>query len=121
MKKLAVARKSLDAVYAQEQILAARAKLMMLGPSGLYLFGSAADGKLTDQSDLDFLLVFKDALALKAAQSKIKTLFPICEMSIDLVWITEEEFERKKRLGGVAMEAFEYGKRLDGESNGSAI
>lgn len=112
MKKLALARKPIDSNFAEAQIAEAGRRLKKLEPVYLYLFGSAVDGKLNDQSDLDFLLVFSNVQSLKAAQSKVKEFFPLCNMSVDLVWVTEEEFERKKSLGGICMEAYEFGVQL---------
>ena len=78
----------------------------------IYLFGSAAAGKMTDQSDIDLLVVTSDVAAIKPAQKNLRNVQRLTDFIVDLVWVDEAQFERKKSLGGVCMVAAEDGRCL---------
>ena len=112
MKKLAVTKQAIPREIIEKELQQVAQVLIKLTPMYLYLFGSAATKKLTDQSDMDFLLVFKDKETLRMAQKALGPQYPLSEISVDLVWMTRDEFQQKKNLGGVAFEAFNSGELL---------
>lgn len=83
----------------QEQIAQIAEKIKStFKPNKIYLFGSYAFGKATNQSDLDLLVVDdshrdKKALALEIS----KTLFPR-DFGLDLVVTSSEELKKKSQL-----------------------
>jgi len=82
-------------------------------PQELYLFGSASEGKMTDHSDYDLLVVMKDVLDCKKgmkAYRRIRSLLP--RRPIDVVWMHRTEFDLKKEEGGIAFIAFSEGRKL---------
>ena len=82
-------------------------------PLNIYLFGSVAEGKATDQSDFDFLIVVASDQAIKEAKNNLRPFRPLSSTPIDLIWMTEQEFNRKSLVGGIAMIAREDGISLD--------
>ncbi|MBI4405466.1 MAG: nucleotidyltransferase domain-containing protein [Deltaproteobacteria bacterium] len=106
-------RRKLDPTWVRQQIGKLSSLLISnASPEGLYLFGSAAEGKMTDQSDLDFLVVMESEDSIKKAQKKLRPFYPLSEYPVDLVWVTKDTFNNKKQLGGVCMVAFKEGKCL---------
>ena len=82
-------------------------------PHSLFLFGSAAENKMTDQSDFDLLVVCtSEAEVLRARRqfSKIRSSLPA--RAFDVVWMLKSEFDRKSQIGGVAFIALNDGRRL---------
>lgn len=77
----------------------------------VYLFGSAASGRFTEDSDLDLLLVYPDGTDLAASQ---KTLYSKrwTDIAVDFICVTQEQFDKKKNLGGICFESFHYGMKL---------
>ncbi|NBX77394.1 MAG: nucleotidyltransferase domain-containing protein, partial [Proteobacteria bacterium] len=43
------------------------------------LFGSAAENKMTDQSDFDFLVIHSTEDAIKSAQKSLRPHYPLSE------------------------------------------
>jgi len=87
--------------------------LKNISPLEMYLFGSASEGKMTDQSDYDLLIVVTDQIEQRLGMKKyseIRSQLP--RRPIDTIWMTKSEFDEKKREGGVAFIAFNEGKRL---------
>lgn len=82
-------------------------------PIHIILFGSAADGRFREGSDLDILLVFADIAALRDGRQKIRKLGPLCtHCPVDLVFMTLEHFHRLKDIGGIAYIAHHEGISL---------
>lgn len=82
-------------------------------PKEMILFGSAADGTFKLGSDLDILLVFSDLIELRLARSQIRQLGLLHKtIPIDLVFMSNENFSKKKLLGGVAFIAHHEGVQL---------
>lgn len=115
---LGIQRKLLSEKYVEAQVQAILSGILSIcQPVKVYLFGSAAEGRFTDQSDLDFLIVIDEekyiALEeLKRIKKKWAHLQPIISHPVDVLWYTKELFEAKKSIGGVAMIAFEEGKLI---------
>jgi len=84
-----------------------------IAPLELYLFGSVAEGKMTDQSDYDLLIVMKDHDSCKLGMKQyiqIRSRLP--RRPIDVLWMSQAEFDEKKVEGGVAFIAFQDGQKL---------
>ena len=114
MNPLKLTRKLLPAALIEAEIEQIRTVVLEnINPINLYLFGSSAENKMTDQSDFDLLFVLSSVEEIKIAQiqwRKIRPLLP--KRAFDVVWLTQSGFERKKREGGVAMIAYEDGRKL---------
>ena len=79
----------------------------------IYLFGSAADGTFHDHSDLDFLIVFANEEVLRAGRKAIHLIPRIAEgWAVDYVFVTKEQFNQKRLIGGVCFIAFHDGIEL---------
>jgi nucleotidyltransferase-like protein len=69
-------------------------------PAKIYLFGSYADGKATDDSDIDLLVVMHSELPPHKRNIAVKRLFPHRTFSLDAFVYTPEEFERFRNIPG---------------------
>lgn len=105
-------RKPLSPELSDQLVAEVFQKILSVNPLKVILFGSAAEKKLTDQSDLDFLVVCSNAEQMKTAQKKLKPKYPLCALAVDLVWVTLSDFETKKNMGGVCMVAHQEGRYL---------
>lgn len=76
-----------------------------------YLFGSAVDGVFTTDSDLDFIVVANDEIAIKQLQKEVYSP-RFTDIAIDWIFKTKESFEERKNFGGVCFVAFHNGKKL---------
>jgi len=82
-------------------------------PDRVILFGSAAAGHMTADSDLDLLVVEplvadtrQEGLRLRAALTEVP-------LPIDIIVMSRQRFEEtKKVIGGIAYPAHRYGKTL---------
>lgn len=84
-----------------------------IAPLELYLFGSAAEGNMTDQSDYDLLIVMKDHGSCKLGMKQYIQIRPhLPRRPIDVLWMSQTEFDEKKVEGGVAFIAFQDGQKL---------
>jgi predicted nucleotidyltransferase len=90
-----------------------------LNCSQIILFGSAARGELTDQSDLDVLLIFPDQVSLKSGKA-VYYGKPFLEWSVDAVFVCADEFLQRAQVGGVCLIAYQQGRVLyrSNSSNG---
>lgn len=64
-------------------------------PDAVFVFGSAARGELSDQSDIDLLIVMPTESAIDAARKKIAKIRHQFGVPVDLVWITPQEYKRR--------------------------
>lgn len=81
-------------------------------PSAIYLFGSVAEGKPTDQSDFDFIVVMPTEESIRDGQKNLRSFRPLSKCAVDLIWMSEEDFKQKSGIGGVALIAKEDGQLL---------
>lgn len=82
-------------------------------PERIILFGSAAEGRFVEGSDLDFLLVLSDVPTLQKARRDIRALGRLSPtIPIDLVFVSKDQFEAKKNLGGICFIAEHDGQDL---------
>ncbi|MFA6239505.1 MAG: nucleotidyltransferase domain-containing protein [Candidatus Hydrogenedentales bacterium] len=80
-------------------------------PCRIILFGSAASGTMTSDSDID-LLVLLDATANPAQDStRIRRKLTGLGYPFDVIVMAKERFEESKNvIGGIAFPASKYGK-----------
>jgi len=82
-------------------------------PETIMLFGSAAEGRFRDGSDLDFLLVFSDITALRQGRHAMRLARPFAvPCPLDFVFVTRARFDEQKDLGGVCFIANHEGITL---------
>lgn len=80
-------------------------------PEEIWLFGSAATAEsFDDESDLDFLVVLADEQAAGRAWKRTRSVKHGFPRPLDLVFMSKDEFYRKKDLGGVAWIATREGQ-----------
>jgi predicted nucleotidyltransferase len=84
-------------------------------PEKIYLFGSYADGKATDESDIDLLVVMDSALTPHKRNVAVKRLFPRRSFSLDAFVYTPQEFARYRDIPGtIVYNATHHGRLLHG-------
>jgi len=67
-------------------------------PDKIYLVGSYANGKATEDSDID-LLIIKDSKEPRHKRSlEMQTLFIGSKIPVDIVVYTNDEFEKEKTV-----------------------
>lgn len=77
----------------------------------VYLFGSAIDGVFNSNSDLDFVIVTKDEVAIKQLQKEVYSP-RFTDIAVDWIFKTKKSFDERKNYGGVCFVAFHSGKKL---------
>ena len=88
-----------------------RRVLTVARPDRIILFGSAATGQMTRDSDID-LLVVEPALA-NTHERRVQIRGAVGDIGypVDVIVMPTERFERTKRLiGGIAYPANKYGR-----------
>jgi predicted nucleotidyltransferase len=87
--------------------------LAVASPDKIILFGSAAEGGLTADSDIDLLIVEKDPGDRQREYVRIREALRGLGRPFDLILISTEWFEESKDvIGGIAYPAHKYGKVL---------
>lgn len=76
-----------------------------------FLFGSAAIGRNTANSDLDILLVVPDEYDIKKYYQFVNKPH-FSPVAVDWIIKTASDFEKEKEIGGVAMVAAQTGIEL---------
>lgn len=115
MHPLGLLKKTLEPSIVDAEVSSLRDKLAaVMAPVCAILFGSAAEERMTDQSDIDVLLVFKNIDDLRAARKAVSRIAPLSKYPVDLVYVLEVEYLRKRHLGGICMIAHESGRVLIG-------
>lgn len=113
MRQLSFSRKKIEPREFEKELEALSKRLKLaIGEAEIYLFGSAAERPFFEDSDFDILIVARDIEELKSFQSKIRDHHPIVHRTIDFVWMLKSDFERKKKIGGVAFTCLEINHRL---------
>ena len=90
--------------------------LSVCAPHTIYLFGSAATGEMTNQSDIDLIVLFNRREEASLAR---KTYFGqksqrVCP--VDILFMTVTEFKSWASKGGVCQVCLEEGKIIYGDS-----
>lgn len=83
-------------------------------PDAVLLFGSAACKELTDQSDIDLLIVMSSDSAIKIARKKIAKARHRFGIPVDLAWMTPDDYKRCTSIGGLAQVVHEEGILIHG-------
>ena len=82
-------------------------------PARVLLFGSAVNGKITKDSDLDVLVVMRGAVHRRQTAQKIYRNLHGLGISIDIVVVTEDDVKKYgKRKGSILKPALQYGRVL---------
>jgi predicted nucleotidyltransferase len=85
--------------------------LSVTTPDKIILFGSAARGQMTRDSDIDLLVVEADPGDQRKESVKIDAMLSGLGYPFDVVVISSEWFEASKNvIGGIAYPASKYGK-----------
>lgn len=77
-----------------------------------YLFGSAAEGRMTRDSDIDLLLVIADEASETDVYAEVNKPF-FSPIAVDWIILDKSNFDRKKNYGGVAFIAYHQGKKME--------
>jgi predicted nucleotidyltransferase len=82
-------------------------------PTKIILFGSAARGKMTENSDLDLLVVVPAGVHRRRTAQKIYRNLIGVGFAADIIVVTEDDVERfRGHQGMIIMPAMEEGKTL---------
>lgn len=113
MMPLSLTRKSIDKDFLEQAIKELLAAFSAVDDiEDIYLFGSAALGKMSDQSDLDVLVIVSKLELIRSAQIQLRHIQKVTPFPVDIVWVDREGFERKKHIGGVCYLAVNEGRHL---------
>jgi predicted nucleotidyltransferase len=90
-----------------------RRVLTVSRPDRIVLFGSAASGQMTGDSDIDLLVIERDPPDTRDRSVKIRRALGDVQYPVDVIVISSERFEETKDLiGGIACPANRYGRVL---------
>ena len=79
----------------------------------IILFGSAATGRMTKDSDIDLLIVAPAPVNRHEASVQIRDAIGNIELPVDVILIATERFESTKDvIGGIAYPAHRHGRVL---------
>lgn len=82
-------------------------------PTRVLLFGSAVNGKMTKDSDLDVLVIMRGSIHRRQTAQKIYRNLHGLGISIDIVVATEDDvLKYGKRKGSILRPALQYGRVL---------
>ena len=86
-----------------------------LHPEKIFLFGSYAEGKATEDSDIDLVVVMESELSPHKRNIALKRLFPRRRFSLDAFVYTPQEFLKYKDIPGtIVYNATHFGKLIYG-------
>ena len=85
--------------------------LTVAKPDKVILFGSAATGQMTRDSDIDLLIVEPDVAGQREEYVRIREALWDIDYPFDILFISTDWFEDSKDvIGGIAYPANKYGK-----------
>ncbi len=85
--------------------------LSVASPDKIILFGSAATGQMTRDSDIDLLVVQADPIDQREEYVRIRRALRGMGYPFDILFISTDWFEASKNvIGGIAYPAHKYGK-----------
>jgi len=88
-----------------------RRVLSVANPDRIILFGSAATGQMTRDSDIDLLIVETEPIDQREEYVRIRHALRGMGFPFDILFISTEWFEDSKNvIGGIAYPAHKYGK-----------
>lgn len=80
-------------------------------PERIILFGSASTGQMTKDSDIDLLVLERDAQDDREKRLRIRQALKDLDQSFDVIVMPTERFEETKNvIGGIAYPAHKYGR-----------
>ena len=87
--------------------------LTVAEPDHVILFGSAASGQMTGDSDIDLLVVEPEPENTRVESVRIRHALGDMGYPLDVIVIASERFEETKGIiGGIAYPAHRYGRVL---------
>jgi predicted nucleotidyltransferase len=90
-----------------------RRVLTVARPDRIILFGSAATGQMTADSDLDLLVVEPEPANTRDRSVRIRRALGDVRYPVDVIVMSSARFEETKDLiGGIAYPALKYGRVL---------
>ena len=90
-----------------------RRVLTVARPERIILFGSAATGQMTEDSDLDLLVVEPEPANTRDRSVRIRRALGDVRYPVDVIVMSSARFEETKNLiGGIANPARKYGRVL---------
>jgi predicted nucleotidyltransferase len=90
-----------------------RRVLTVARPDRIILFGSAATGQMTEDSDLDLLVVEPEPADTRDRSVRIRRALGDVRYPVDVIVMSSARFEETKDLiGGIAYPARKYGRVL---------
>lgn len=90
-----------------------RRVLLVARPERIILFGSAATGQMTEDSDLDLLVVEPEPADTRDRSVRIRRALGDVRYPVDVIVMSSARFEETKNLiGGIAYPARKYGRIL---------
>lgn len=78
-------------------------------PTRIIVFGSYASGSERLGSDLDVCILFESEAQSHAAQECILSQPPLVGIATDYLFMSEEYFDSRKKIGGVCVEIADKG------------
>ena len=85
--------------------------LSVTRPERVILFGSAATGRMTPDSDIDLLVIERDVQDARKEAGRIRRALAGIRSPFDVVVMKSERFEETRDvIGGIAWPAARYGK-----------
>ena len=82
-------------------------------PEYIILFGSAATGNMTADSDLDLLVVERQVANTRQEGIRLRAALESVPWPIDVIVMSRQRFDDTKNvIGGIAYPAHKYGKVL---------
>ncbi len=82
-------------------------------PDRVILFGSAALGEMTADSDLDLLVIERDVPNTRQESLRLRAALENVPWPLDVIVMSRQRFEETKDvIGGIAYPAHKYGKVL---------
>jgi len=90
------------------------AKIVQLAnPDRVILFGSAATGDMTADSDIDLLVVESQVSNTRHESIRLRAALEDVPLPIDVIVMSRERFDDTKNIiGGIAYPAHKYGRVL---------
>lgn len=104
--------KPLEAAQVDWLIEQELARLVACGPARVYLIGSAARAAMTDQSDLDFVVLCATLAEMKTIKDRYYKSRRGDVWPTDVVFLTVADYEKKAVIGGIAMVCAQEGRLL---------
>lgn len=82
-------------------------------PDRIILFGSAATGDMTSDSDIDLLILERDRESIARDHDRVWAALRDVRIPVDLLYLITDKYERTKNLhGGIAYPAEHHGRVL---------